>query len=107
MADKVRHYAGEYGRDFEGMESAFYMTVNMRRDRAEAAEEANRYLLEYYGANIWGDRWGPWGPPEMTAQRIREYAAAGAGTVIVRFASYDQEGQLDAFLREVAPAVQG
>ena len=58
VADKVRHYAGVYGRDFEGMESAFYMTVNMRRDRAEAAEEANRYLLEYYGANIWGDRWG-------------------------------------------------
>ena len=105
VADKVRHYAGEYGRAFDSMESAFYMTVNMRRDREEAADEANRYLLDYYGANVWGDRWGPWGPPEWTAQRMREYAAAGAGTIIVRFASYDQESHLDTFLNEVVPAL--
>ncbi len=105
VADKVRHYAGEYRRDFDQMESTFYMTVNLNRDRTEAAEEANRYLMSYYGANIWGERWGPWGPPELTVQRILEYVAAGAGTVIVRFASYDQKGHLETFLREVVPAL--
>ena len=105
VADKVRHYAGECGRDFDQMESTFYMTVNLNRDRTEASEEANRYLMAYYGANIWGERWGPWGAPELTVQRIQEYATAGAGTVIVRFASYDQEGHLETFLREVVPAL--
>ena len=105
VTDKVRHYAGECGRDFDSMESAFYMTVNLNRDRAQASDEANRYLLDYYGANIWGERWGPWGPPELTARRIREYADAGAGTIIVRFASYDQETHLETFLSEVVPAI--
>ena len=106
VAERVRHHAEECGRDFQQMEASFYLTVNLNRDSQQAAEEADRYLMTYYGANIWGERWGPFGPPEHTAQRIREYVAAGAGTVIVRFASYDQEGQLETFLREVAPALQ-
>ena len=68
-------------------------------------EEAHRYLLTYYGANIWGDRWGPFGSPERAVERIKEYAQAGAGTLIVRFASFDQAGQLETFIREVEPAL--
>ena len=103
---KVRTYAGEEGKDFDAMEKVFYVTVNLRRDEAQAAEEAQRFLMLYYGADIWGDRWGPWGPPERTIERIREYVQAGASTVIVRFASFDQEGQLNTFLKEVVPAFQ-
>ena len=82
------------------------MTVNLKQDRVAAVEDAEKYLLNYYGANIWGDRWGPFGPPEETVRRINEYVAAGAGTVIVRFASIDQEAQLGTFLAEVAPEFQ-
>ncbi len=103
---KVRDYAHEGGRTFDEMEAAFYMTVNLRKDRQKAVEEAENYLMMYYGANIWGDRWGPFGHPEATVERIRQYARAGAGTIIVRFASFDQEGQLDTFLREVVPALR-
>ena len=106
VVDKVRMYAGEEGRDFDRMESAFYMTVNLGHDPSAAAKEAERYLRMYYGANIWGDRWGPFGPPELTAERIRQYAGAGAGTIIVRFASFDQESQLETFIRKVAPQFQ-
>ena len=104
VADRVRWYAGEQGKDFSNMEAAFYMTVNLGDDRSRAADEAEEYLMRYYGANIWGDRWGPFGPPEETVQRIRDYARAGAGTIIVRFASFDQEGQLDKFVERVASA---
>jgi len=100
-------YASEQGKDFREMEAAFYMTVNLGEDQQRATEEAERYLMMYYGANIWGDRWGPFGPPGWTVERIRQYAQAGAGTIIVRFASFDQESQLDTFLKEVAPAFQG
>ena len=102
---KVRGYAEEAGKDFDRMEAAFYMTINLKRDERKAAEEADRFLRLYYGMNIWGDRWGPYGPPERTVERIRQYAQAGAGTIIVRFASFQQEGQLDVFLNEVVPMV--
>jgi hypothetical protein len=58
----------------------------------------------YYGMNIWGDRWGPYGPSELTVERVRRYEAAGAQTVVVRFASFDQERQLQTFLDEVVAA---
>ena len=104
VIERVRAFASEEGRDFSKMESAFYMTVNLNEDAQAAAEEADTYLMMYYGANIWGDRWGPFGPPEWTVERIRRYAEAGAGTIIVRFASFHQEHQLNTFLRDVAPA---
>ena len=103
-AERVRAYAAEEGKHPDEMESSFYMTVNLGEDQGKATEEAERYLTAYYGANIWGDRWGPFGPPQWTVERIGQYAQAGAGTIIVRFASFDQENQLDTFLREVAPA---
>ena len=106
VAEKVRMYADEEGKDFQAMEAVFYMTVNLDDDRRKAAKEAESYLMMYYGANIWGDRWGPFGPPGWTIDRIRQYAQAGAGTIVVRFASFDQERQLATFLREVAPAFQ-
>ena len=104
VVEKVRMFAGEEGKDFDKMEATFYLTVNLGSDHQKATEEAEHYLTMYYGANIWGDRWGPFGPPEWTVERIRQYAQAGAGTIIVRFASFRQEEQLDIFLREVVPA---
>ena len=106
VAERVSIYAGKEGKDFNKMEAAFYMTVNLSEDQSKAAEEAGSYLMTYYGSNIWGNRWGPFGPPDRTIASIRQYAQAGASTIIVRFASFDQEGQLDIFLREVAPAFQ-
>lgn len=103
VVHKVRTYAEEIGRDFRQMEPAFYMTVNLSSDPDKSSQEADKYLMMYYGANIWGSRWGPFGPPERTVQRIQEYSRAGAATIIVRFASFDQETQLQTFLSEVAP----
>ena len=63
VANKVRGYAGEFGKHYESMEAAFYLTVNLGLDETASQEEAERYLTMYYGANIWGDRWGPFGVP--------------------------------------------
>ena len=106
VADKVRKYAVEEGRDYDQMEAAYYMTVNFGTDPEKATKEAETYLMMYYGANIWGDRWGPFGSPDGTVKRIRQYVDAGADTIIVRFASFNQDGQLDTFLKEVVPAFQ-
>lgn len=101
---KVRQYAREAGRDPTALDSAFYMTVNVNHDEAKAQEEANAFILSYYGLNFWGGRWGPFGPPEKIISRIREYVQAGARTVILRFASFEQLKQLENFVSEVLPA---
>ena len=103
VIQRVEHHAIAAGRDTERLERSFYMTVNIGTDADECAAEADRFLKLYYGMNMWGDRWGPYGPSELIADRIRRYEAAGAETMIVRFASFDQERQLSLFLEEVAP----
>ncbi len=104
MVSEVRETAAEYGRDGTGLEASMYLTVNMDSDESRAAAEAEEWLMGYYGANIWGNRWGPFGDAGRVKDRIAEYAEAGAETIIVRFASFKPERQLDAFLEEVAPA---
>ncbi len=104
LVHRVREAAAREGRGPSRLEPAFYMTVNVNSDSAQAELEANDYLTRYYGANIWGSRWGPFGPPELVAERIAEYTEAGAETVVVRFASFQPEQQLAIFLERVAPA---
>jgi alkanesulfonate monooxygenase SsuD/methylene tetrahydromethanopterin reductase-like flavin-dependent oxidoreductase (luciferase family) len=104
--ERVKHHAEASGRDYESMERVFYMTVNLNPDSEAATGEADRFLKLYYGINIWGERWGPFGAPELAIERIRRYQEAGAQTIVVRFASFEQENQLDTFLTEVAPAFQ-
>ena len=109
-AQAVQHMATlarEEGRDPESLGAALYMTVNLNSDEGKAQEEANAYLMDYYGANIWGDRWAPFGPPEAVLQRLQEYAASGVNHFIIRFASYDAPGQLRAFVQQVLPALRG
>ena len=100
VVERVEHHAGLLERD-DSLERSFYMTVNIGSDADECAFEADRFLKLYYGMNMWGDRWGPYGPSELISDRIRRYKEAGAETMIVRFASFDQERQLSLFLEEV------
>lgn len=99
----VRDYCAEYGRDPDKLSLVMYMTVNLDSDVARAEAEAEDWLLGYYGANIWGDRWGPFGDPERIRESIHAYAEAGADQIIVRFATYRQEEQMQVFLEQVAP----
>ena len=107
MLDRVRFHAGEAGRDAEALRTAFYMTVNIGHDVERAGREADRFIRAYYGVNVWADKWGPFGTPETVAERMVEYARAGAQEIIVRFAAPDPASQLDAFVKDVVPAVRG
>lgn len=95
--------AEEYGRNTSNRENVFYLTVNLNEDEAAAKEDAEDWLMRYYGANIWGTRWGPFGGVQNVADRMAEYAEAGADTVVVRLATFDPERQLDTFLERIAP----
>ena len=103
VVQQVEEKAAELGRDPAKLEKAFYLTVNMHADTGKAEADALEWLTGYYGSNIWGARWGPFGGPDQVADRIAEYVAAGAGTIVVRFASFEPEKQLELFLDNVAP----
>ena len=106
MVRDLRALASDHGRDANAMEATMYLTVNLNQIAGKATTEAEKWLLGYYGANIWGNRWGPFGDSSRVKERIAEYVAAGAETVIVRFASFEPAKQLDTFLKEVAPDFQ-
>ena len=95
--------AEEYGRNTTSRENVFYLTVNLEEDEAVAKADSEDWLMRYYGANIWGTRWGPFGGVQQVADRMAEYAGAGADTLVVRFATFDPERQLDVFLERIAP----
>ena len=101
---RVEEAATVEGRDPSQLDRVFYVTVNINRDRAKASAEADDFLMSYYGVRHWEGRWGPWGAPEEVAERMAAYAKAGARHVIVRFASWNQSGQLEQFIHEVVPA---
>ena len=102
---RVDELASAEGRDLSGFQRVFYLTVNIGPDADRARAEAEDFLMAYYGVNHWGDRWGPWGTPETIVERVQAYAAAGAGELIVRFASWDQREQWERFERQRAPRV--
>ena len=95
--------AEEYGRNTTQRENVYYLTVNLDEDEGAAKADAEDWLMRYYGANIWGTRWGPFGGVQNVADRMSEFADAGADTLVVRFASFDPERQLDTFLERIAP----
>ena len=103
VVEQANSQAAEFGRSGTDLEKTFYLTVNVDGDVSAATAEAEDFLTRYYGAEIWGNRWGPFGDPERVAQRMAEYAEAGAETLVVRFASFEPEKQLDIFLDRVAP----
>ena len=101
LTSGIKEQTLDLGRDYDSMEKVFYMTVNINSDTDQATSEADKFLNQYYGINIWGDRWGPYGPVEHVVARIRQYQSSGAETVIIRFAAFDQERQLELFVNEV------
>ena len=85
---------------------AYQVTLNVGRDAASAEDEFRRYIAAYYpefGNQVHLPDWGPAGTAEEVASWIRTFVEAGMTHAIVRFASFDQVGQLDRFARDVVP----
>lgn len=103
----IRQVAREAGRATEGMESALHLMVNINDDRSAALEESVQFLQTYYSPAMTREYIADWlacGPPAAVVAKIRAYVEAGCTTPILRFASWDQKGQLARALAEVMPA---
>ena len=95
--EKIRAYAAEAGRDPQAIEPGLYFTL--AAGGREAIVEGQTFLSQYYNrpydavAKTMLCVMGSW--EKVTAQ-IRAYHEAGARTVILRFATRDQLGHLEA-----------
>lgn len=88
------------------MSSAVHLMVNLQNDAETARREAKRFLDEYYMTDTKSevmDVWGAYGTADDVLARIDEYRNAGCELPIVRFASFDQKGQLERGLEELIP----
>jgi alkanesulfonate monooxygenase SsuD/methylene tetrahydromethanopterin reductase-like flavin-dependent oxidoreductase (luciferase family) len=105
---QIQDAAVGHGRDAQVMENSIYFNLNVNDDKAAAYTESKKFLDEYYSSD-WPEWkvnvWTACGSPEYCAERIREYQAVNAQTMIIRFASYDQKPQLARFLKEVVPLI--
>ncbi len=104
----IRQVAREAGRSADAMESALHLMVNVNDDRNAAFEEALKFLQTYYGPRMtreYVEGWLAYGSPAAVVGKIRAYVDAGCTTPILRFASWDQKGQLARALTDVLPAL--
>jgi alkanesulfonate monooxygenase SsuD/methylene tetrahydromethanopterin reductase-like flavin-dependent oxidoreductase (luciferase family) len=100
--------AREAGRDPRALGSALYHNINIRADRQAALEESKAFLDAYYTSKFspaFVEAWTVAGSARDCAAELRRYFEAGLGHMALRLASWDQRGQLERFLAEVAPVL--
>ncbi|MBI4278674.1 MAG: LLM class flavin-dependent oxidoreductase [Armatimonadetes bacterium] len=103
---RILGYAKEYGRADQVRTSMIHLYVNIQRDR-EAAFAEGRKFYETYHKGTFPEEFLrvrlTYGTPEDVVARIRQFEAAGCNLPIIRFASWDQMGQMRLALQEVMP----
>ncbi len=106
--EQLGAYTRDAGRDPADLHTAVHHMVNVDDDAARAYAEAKQFLDHYYTTNTTPARmeaWVSYGPPEVVARKLGEYLAAGARTLILRFASWDPLVQIERAIRDVLPLV--
>ncbi len=104
---RILEMAREEGRDPAKLGNALYHNINIQEDRKEALQESKAFLDKYYTSNFsaaFVEGFTTAGNSKQCIQELKNYFNAGIGHVALRFASWDQRGQLSRFLNEVAPA---
>jgi alkanesulfonate monooxygenase SsuD/methylene tetrahydromethanopterin reductase-like flavin-dependent oxidoreductase (luciferase family) len=94
--EKIRSYAREAGRDPAAIRPGLYFTL--AAGSKDAAAEGQAFLTRYYNRPFESVSramlcvTGSW---DQVVDRIEDYVEAGAGTVVLRFATNDQIGHLE------------
>lgn len=108
---QVHEYAAEYGRAHEVAHASLHLMVNINDDETRAKREAVEFLDHYYGAGTISpeklDSWLAFGSPAAVVDKVMAFVEAGCSTVVMRFVSPDQRGQLERCVAEVMPQLRG
>ena len=104
---RITAMAREEGRDGATLGNALYHNLNINEDRQTALAESKSFLDTYYTASFspaFVEGWTAAGSPKRCIEELQAYADAGVQHVALRLSSWDQHGQLQRFVHEVAPA---
>jgi alkanesulfonate monooxygenase SsuD/methylene tetrahydromethanopterin reductase-like flavin-dependent oxidoreductase (luciferase family) len=104
---RIAAMAREEGRDPAQLGSALYHNLNVNENRKAALEESKAFLDKYYTSNFspaFVEGWTAAGSPKQCIDHLKAYFDAGMQHITLRMTAWDQEGQLERFLDEVAPA---
>ena len=99
-----------YQRDPSGIHPALVLWVNINDDRSVARQEARGMLEAYHGIGFDEetiDRYVLHGSGQTCLERLAEYIAAGARTIILVPASTDHPSQIRRVAREILPYIHG
>lgn len=105
--EDIRRKAVEMDRDPATIETHLYHNININEDRAAALDESKRFLDIYYSWDTPDERVKTWtaaGSVDDCIRHLKEYEEMGIDEVTVRITAWDQMGQLERVINEVAPA---
>jgi alkanesulfonate monooxygenase SsuD/methylene tetrahydromethanopterin reductase-like flavin-dependent oxidoreductase (luciferase family) len=105
---RITAMAREAGRDPGKLGSALYHNLNVNEDRAAGLEESKTFLDTYYSSRFspaFVEGWTVSGSPQRCIEELRAYFDAGLTHLALRMTSWNQAGQLERFLNEIAPAL--
>jgi probable F420-dependent oxidoreductase len=108
--DRLQALGQEMGRDARGLHRCLYTTLNVNADVAQSERELRAFIESYYGIpyEVLARQNGLHaGSADNCAAWLKAFIAAGAQTIVVRFGSSDQIGQLRRFAEEVLPYIRG
>ena len=104
---RICAYAPDYGRSFDDLPCALYYNININDDREAAIQESQRYLDAYYTPMKFSrervEGWVACGTPTQCIQQLQTFVDAGATDILLRFPSWDQQGQFKRCVEEVLP----
>ncbi|MCY4565513.1 MAG: LLM class flavin-dependent oxidoreductase [Gammaproteobacteria bacterium] len=111
FAEQSRQLAGftrDAGRGPQELHRCVYTTLNINDDAAQAERETRAFAEGYY--NVPYEAIAPlqsfcFGTPDTCIAWLRDLAAAGAQTIVIRFACPDQAGQLERCAADILPHV--
>jgi probable F420-dependent oxidoreductase len=107
--ERLQALGQEVGRDARNLHRCLYTTINVNADVAQAQRELRTFIESYYGIPyaVQATRNGlcPGSPKQCTAW-LQGFIDAGAQTIVIRFGSPDQNGQLTRFAEDVLPNVR-
>ncbi|MEV6896691.1 LLM class flavin-dependent oxidoreductase [Amycolatopsis sp. NPDC051372] len=105
---QVRKLAAGYGRPPEDIRGGVYLWSAVDTDGDRARREVVSAVSETYQQDFEGyaDRYLLFGTPARVRERLAEYAAAGAESVIFAPACADHDRAIDLFATEVLPGIR-
>ena len=106
--DHIRTVAGDLGKDVQTLHTAVYTTLNINDDVVQAEREMRTFIEGYYHApfDTMARRQSVcFGSAATCIAWLQDFIAAGVQTIVMRFGSPDQTGQMDRCARDVLPQV--